>query len=107
MEVHPSVPIMTVSEFIAYARANPGKISLASGGSGSAQHINGELLKVATRVNMTHVPYRGNAPAVTDLLGGQVQVVPSITAEGFLPQARLRRRTRPVSSHRNLADEPG
>jgi hypothetical protein len=71
------------------------------------QHINGELLKVATRVNMTHVPYRGNAPAVTDLLGGQVQVVPSITAEGFLPQARLRRRTRPVSSHRNLADEPG
>jgi tripartite-type tricarboxylate transporter receptor subunit TctC len=74
MMVHPSVPAKTVPEFIAYARANPGKISMASAGNGNATHLAGELFKVMTRTDMAHVPYRGAAPAVTDLLGGQVQI---------------------------------
>jgi tripartite-type tricarboxylate transporter receptor subunit TctC len=74
MMVHPSVPARTVPEFIAYARANPGKISMASAGNGNATHLAGELFKVMTRIDMAHVPYRGAAPAVTDLLGGQVQI---------------------------------
>jgi tripartite-type tricarboxylate transporter receptor subunit TctC len=72
--VHPSFPAKTVPEFIAYAMANPGKISMASPGIGSPQHVAGELFKMMTGVNMQHVPYRGAAPALTDLLGGQVQV---------------------------------
>ena len=72
--VHPSVPAKTVPEFIAYAKANPGKVSMASAGSGNPTHLAGELFKVMTKVDMTHVPYRGGAPAVSDLLGGQVQV---------------------------------
>src|SRR5262245_44559850 len=72
--VHPSVPAKTVPEFIAYAKANPGKVSMASAGSGSPPHLAGELFKVMTKVDMTHVPYRGGGPAVSDLLGGQVQV---------------------------------
>src|ERR1700722_4553500 len=72
--VHPSVPANSVPEFIAYAKANPGKISMASAGTGNATHMAGELFKVMTRIDMTHIPYRGAGPAVTDLLGGQVQV---------------------------------
>jgi len=72
--VHPSVPAHSVPEFIAYAKANPGKISMASAGTGNATHMAGELFKVMTHIEMTHVPYRGAGPAVTDLLGGQVQV---------------------------------
>jgi tripartite-type tricarboxylate transporter receptor subunit TctC len=75
MEVNPSFPPRTVPEFIAYAKANPGKINYASAGSGTPQHVGGELFKLLTGVEMTHVPYRGNAPALTDLLGGQVQVM--------------------------------
>ncbi len=75
MEVNPSVPARTVPEFIAYAKSNPGKISMASGGSGSASHVGGELFKLLTGVDMLHVPYRGGAPALTDLIGGQVQVM--------------------------------
>jgi tripartite-type tricarboxylate transporter receptor subunit TctC len=75
MVVHPSVPAKTVPEFIAYAKANPGKISMASGGVGSPSHVAGELFKMMAGVNMIHVPYRGLAPALTDLLGGQVQVI--------------------------------
>jgi tripartite-type tricarboxylate transporter receptor subunit TctC len=75
MEVNPSVPVRTVPEFISYAKANPGKINMASGGNGTAQHISGELFKMMARVNMVHVPYRGGAPALADLLGGQVQVM--------------------------------
>jgi tripartite-type tricarboxylate transporter receptor subunit TctC len=75
MEVHPSVPVKTVPEFIAYAKANPGKLNMASAGNGSSSHIYGELFKMMTGVNMLHVPYRGAAPALTDLLGGQVQVM--------------------------------
>jgi tripartite-type tricarboxylate transporter receptor subunit TctC len=74
MVVHPSVPATTVPEFIAYARANPGKLNMASGGNGSADHVAGELFKMMTGVNMVHVPYRGGGPALADLLGGQVQV---------------------------------
>ena len=75
MEVNLSVPAKTVPEFIAYAKANPGKVNMASGGSGSPSHIVGELFKMMTGVNMVHVPYRGGAPALTDLIGGQVQVM--------------------------------
>jgi tripartite-type tricarboxylate transporter receptor subunit TctC len=75
MEVNPSFPAKTVPEFITYARANHGKVNIASGGIGSAGHVSGELLKMMTGVDMIHVPYRGAAPALTDLLGGQVQVL--------------------------------
>jgi tripartite-type tricarboxylate transporter receptor subunit TctC len=75
MVVHPSVPAKTVAEFIAYAKANPGKINMASSGTGTSIHLSGELFKAVTGVDMLHVPYRGSAPAVTDLLGGQVQVM--------------------------------
>ena len=74
LEVHPSVPAKTVPEFIAYAKANPGKLTMASSGIGTASHVFGELFKFMTGVNLVHVPYRGAAPALTDLLGGQVQV---------------------------------
>ena len=73
--VHPSVPTKTVPEFIAYAKANPGKINMASAGVGSAGHLAGELFKMMTGVNLVHVPYRGNAPALADLIAGQVQVL--------------------------------
>jgi tripartite-type tricarboxylate transporter receptor subunit TctC len=74
MEVNPSFPAKTVPEFIAYAKANPGKINMASGGNGTPAHVSGELFKMMTGINMVHVRYRGQAPALTDLLGGQVQV---------------------------------
>jgi tripartite-type tricarboxylate transporter receptor subunit TctC len=74
MEVNPSVPARTLPDFIAYARANPGKINMASAGNGTPSHLAGELFKLMTGVAMTHVPYRGAAPATTDLLGGHVQV---------------------------------
>src|SRR5262245_35477863 len=73
MVVHPSFPAKTVPEFIAYAKANPGKISYASAGPGTSLHMAGELLKMMAGINMVHVPYRGGAPALTDLIGGQVQ----------------------------------
>ena len=73
LEVHPSVPVKTVPELIAYAKANPGKVTLASFGVGTTSHVAGELFKMMTGVNMLHVPYRGSAPLVTDLIGGQVQ----------------------------------
>jgi tripartite-type tricarboxylate transporter receptor subunit TctC len=75
MVVNPSLPAKTVSEFIAYARANPGKINMASGGAGGPDHMSGELFMTMTGVNMLHVPYRGLSPALTDLVGGQVQVI--------------------------------
>jgi tripartite-type tricarboxylate transporter receptor subunit TctC len=74
MLVHPSFSAKTVPEFIANAKANPGKLNMASAGNGSTNHVAGELFKMMTGVNMVHVPYRGGAPALTDLLGGQVQV---------------------------------
>lgn len=75
LEVNPSVPAKTVPELIAHAKANSGKLNMASGGIGTPQHVSGELFKMMAGVNMQHVPYRGVAPALTDLLGGQVQVM--------------------------------
>jgi tripartite-type tricarboxylate transporter receptor subunit TctC len=75
MMVHSSVPARTVPEFIAYAKTNPGKVNMASAGIGSAGHLAGELFKMMAGVNLIHVPYRGNAPALADLIAGQVQVL--------------------------------
>lgn len=75
MEVHPSVPAKTVAEFIAYAKANPGKVNMASSGNGTSIHLSGELFKSMTGVDLVHVPYRGSAPALTDMISGQVQVM--------------------------------
>jgi len=81
MVVHPSFPAKTVPEFIAYAKANPGKINIASGGIGSASHVSGELFRMMTGVNLVHVPYRGQALALADLLAAQVQVMfPAISS---------------------------
>jgi tripartite-type tricarboxylate transporter receptor subunit TctC len=90
--VHPSVPAETVPEFIAYAKANPGKINMASGGNGAPSHLFGELFKMSAGVNMVHVPYRGAAPAVTAVLGGQVQVFfsPLSTAVEHIKAGKLR-----------------
>jgi tripartite-type tricarboxylate transporter receptor subunit TctC len=73
--VHPSVPVKTIPEFISYAKANPGKVAMASSGTGGTNHLAGELFRTMTGINMTHVPYCGAGPATTDLLGGQVQVM--------------------------------
>jgi tripartite-type tricarboxylate transporter receptor subunit TctC len=84
MVVHPSFPANTGPEFVAYAKANPGKINFSSGGNGTPPHVVGELFKMMAGVNLVHVPYRGGAPAVAGLLGGQVQVMfasPSISIE--------------------------
>jgi len=75
MEVNPNVPAKTVAEFIAYCKANPGKINMASSGSGTSVHLSGELFKVMTGCDMLHVPYKGAGPALTDLVGGQVNVM--------------------------------
>src|SRR5256886_4717819 len=79
MEVNPSVPAKSVSEFIVYAKANPGKVNMASAGIGSAHHVAGELFKFMTGVDMVHLPYRGTTPALTDLLAGQAQVMFDVT----------------------------
>jgi tripartite-type tricarboxylate transporter receptor subunit TctC len=92
MEVNPSVPAKTVPEFIAYAKANPGKINMASPGNGSAPHMAGELFKMVAGVNIIHVPYRGEGSALTDLLGGQVQLMfpaPAATVE-YVRAGKLR-----------------
>jgi tripartite-type tricarboxylate transporter receptor subunit TctC len=75
LEVNPSMPVKTVAEFIAYAKANPSKLSMASSGNGTPPHVAGELFKLMTGVDMVHVPFRGSSPALTSLLGGQVQVM--------------------------------
>jgi tripartite-type tricarboxylate transporter receptor subunit TctC len=79
MEVNPSVPVKTVAEFIAYAKANPGKLNYGSAGNGTTQHVACELFKMMTGANIVHVPYRGQAPALADLLSGQVQVMFDVT----------------------------
>jgi tripartite-type tricarboxylate transporter receptor subunit TctC len=92
MEVNPEVPAKTVQEFIDYAKKNPDKLNMASSGNGSSIHLSGELFKAMTGVDMVHVPYKGSAPAITDLAGGQVQVMfdnlPS--SMGFIKAGRLR-----------------
>src|SRR5262245_48871595 len=74
MVVNPSIPVGTVADFVTYAKANPGKLNMASGGNGTASHVAGELFKMMTDVDLVHVPYRGAAPAVADLLTGQMHV---------------------------------
>jgi tripartite-type tricarboxylate transporter receptor subunit TctC len=90
--LNPSVPAKTVPEFIAYAKARPGKINMASAGNASAGHLCGELFKMMAGVNLVHVPYRGNGPALTDLLGGQVDVsFPSLPSSiEYIKSGRLR-----------------
>jgi tripartite-type tricarboxylate transporter receptor subunit TctC len=90
--VHPSVPAKSVPEFIAYAKANPGKISMASAGIGTPGHVSGELFKMMAGVNMVHVPYRGAAPALADLLAGQVQVyfAPTAASIEYIRAGKLR-----------------
>src|SRR5262249_14819987 len=92
MEVHPSVPVKTVAEFIAYAKARPGKINMGSGGIGTTLHVSGELFKMMTGVDMLHVPYRGAGPMLTDLLGGQVQLAfdPMPPSTGCAKPGKLR-----------------
>jgi tripartite-type tricarboxylate transporter receptor subunit TctC len=92
MEVHPAVPAATVPEFIAYAKANPGKLSFASGGNGSSLHVIGEMFKMTTGIDMLHVPYRGGAPALIDLLSGQVQVMFDTIPQGieYIRDGKLR-----------------
>jgi tripartite-type tricarboxylate transporter receptor subunit TctC len=87
MEVHPSVPAKTIPEFIAYAKANPGKLNMASAGIGGPQHIAGELFKFMAGVDLTHIPYKGSTPAVIDLVAGQVQVMFDVTPTA-LPQIK-------------------
>jgi tripartite-type tricarboxylate transporter receptor subunit TctC len=87
MAVNPTVPAKTVPEFIAYAKASPGKINYASAGTGTSSHLTGELFKMMAGVEMVHVPYRGSTPAETDLLGGQVQVMFDATPSS-LPHIR-------------------
>ena len=85
--VHPSLPINSVSDLIAYGRANPGKLTFASAGMGTASHLAGELFKAMAKVEMTHVPYKGNVPAITDLLAGQTSLL-FATMPTVLPHAR-------------------
>ena len=92
MAVNPSVPAKTISELIAYAKANPRKLNMASPGVGTTPHVAGELFKMMAGVDMVHVPYRGGGPALTDLLGGQVQVmfVTTVSSIGYIKAGRLR-----------------
>jgi tripartite-type tricarboxylate transporter receptor subunit TctC len=90
--VNPSVPAKSVPEFIAYVKANPRKLNMASGGTGTGGHIAGELFKMMAGVDMVHVPYRSGGPALTDLLGGQVQVMfpTTVSSIGYIRAGRLR-----------------
>ena len=92
MQVNPSLPVKSVPELIAYAKANPGKINMASSGNGTLPHVCGELFKMMTGIDMVHVPYRGGAPAMVDLIGGQVQVGFSVVTEtiGYIKSGKLR-----------------
>jgi len=92
MEVNPSLPVKTVPEFIAYCKANPGKINMGSAGIGNSTHMAGALFRMMTGVDMTHVPYRGSAPALTDLIAGRVQVMFDLmpSSIGYIRSGKLR-----------------
>ena len=92
MEVNPAVPARTVPQFIAYAKANPGRINMASGGNGTSPHVSGELFKMMAGIDMVHVPYRGVAESITDVIGVQVQVMFDTTAAsiGYIRAGQLR-----------------
>ena len=107
MVVHPSVPVTTVPEFIAYAKANPGKINMASSGIGSTPHLAGELFKMMAGIDIQHVPYRGAAPAMTDLLAGMVQVyfVTTPSSMQYIKSGQLRAIA--VTTAKRLPELPG
>jgi tripartite-type tricarboxylate transporter receptor subunit TctC len=107
MLVNPSFPAKTIAEFIAHAKANPGKINMGSAGNGSSGHITGELFKMMAGVDMLHVPYRGGAPALTDLLGGRIQVLfdPVSSSTEFVKAGKVR--ALGVSSAAQLEPFPG
>jgi len=92
MAVNSTVPAKTIPEFIAYAKANPGKVNMASAGTGSITHLAGELFKMMTGVNLVHVPYKGSGPALTALLGGQVEVLflPTAVSTEYIRTGKLR-----------------
>jgi tripartite-type tricarboxylate transporter receptor subunit TctC len=92
VEVNPSVPVKSIPELIAYAKASPGKLNMASGGIGNSTHLAGELFKMMTGINMFHVPYRGSAPALSDLISGQLQVMFDLMASsiGYIRAGQLR-----------------
>ncbi len=92
MDINPALPVHSIAEFVAYAKANPGKVNFASAGVGTSPHVTGELFKLQTGIDMVHVPYRGNGPALTDLIAGQVQLLfDSIPSSiGHVREGRLR-----------------
>jgi tripartite-type tricarboxylate transporter receptor subunit TctC len=92
MVIHPSLPARSLAAFVAYAKANPGRITMASGGNGAPSHVSGELFKLMTGIDMIHVPYRGAGPALADLLGGQVQLyfAPMASTLGYVQTGQLR-----------------
>ena len=108
LEVTPSLPAKTVLEFIAYAKANPGKLSMATPGNGSTPHVAGELFKMMAGVDMVHVPYRGGTPALTDLIGGQVQVMFAALSSSieYVRAGKLRALAVSTASSSNALDIP-
>jgi tripartite-type tricarboxylate transporter receptor subunit TctC len=104
--VNPSVPAKTIKEFTEYARANPGKLSFASAGSGSGTHLAGEMLKDRLKIDMVHIPYKGTGPAITDLIGGQVQVMISTFASALPHVKSGRLRALGVTSAKRSAATP-
>lgn len=106
LAAHPSVPTKTVSELVAYARANPGKLNYGSAGTGSISHLAGELLKAEAKVGLVHVPYKGSGPVLTDLIGGQIQLLIS-SIPAALPQAKAGRlRVLGITSARRASTLP-
>ena len=106
MEVHPSVPAKTVAEFVAYAKANPGKVNFGSAGTGSTIHLAGEMFKQFAGVDMTHVPYRGAGPALTDLISGNIQVMFDSLSAALPPVKAGLVRPLGVSSEKRISDLP-
>src|SRR5215472_14301883 len=106
LEAHPSVPATTVAELIARAKANPGKITMASAGTGTPSHVAGELFKMMTGVNLVHVPYRGSAPMVADLLSGHVQVAIDTMTPRFPTSDQVRCVLWPWLARPDLLDYP-
>jgi tripartite-type tricarboxylate transporter receptor subunit TctC len=107
MEVNPGLPVATVPQFIAYAKANPGRINMASGGNGTSPHMSGELFKMMAGINMVHVPYRGAAQALSDLIAGQVQVMFDTTAASIGPIRAGRLRALAVTTAQRSPALPG
>jgi tripartite-type tricarboxylate transporter receptor subunit TctC len=106
MEVHPSVPARTVAEFVAYARQNPGKINFGSAGTGGTIHLAGEMFKQMAGIEMTHVPYKGAGPALTDLLSGNIQVMFDTLSTALPPVKSGMARALGVSSAERSPDLP-